>query len=91
MAGDADEPCFALLLCLDKGLDSAARPEDVGDIPFLPHVMHLPEVQMVGLHVRQRLMQMGQRALFVAVVGFAGEEDLLPPLPERLPVINLAS
>src|ERR1700690_3716700 len=36
-------------------------------------------------------MQMGKRALLVAVVGFAGEEDPLPPLSERLAVIGLAS
>src|SRR6185369_7943544 len=52
--------------------------------------MHLPQVQVVGVHVAQGFVEVSQCTTLVAGVGLAGKKDLAPPFPQRFSVVRLA-
>jgi len=87
MAGDADETHQALFPGLGKCLDGTAWSEDFRHVILGPDVMHLPQIEVVGVHVTEGLVQVGQGACFTAVVRLAGKKDLASPLPQCLAVV----
>ena len=78
VAGDPDEPGPTLLLGLAEGLESPAGRAQGLHFLQAAHVVHLPQVQVVGVQVLQGDGQMGHGLLIGAAVGLAGEEDLVP-------------
>jgi len=66
---------------LEERFDGAARAEHPLHVLRLDQVVHLVEVEVIGLQELERLLQLLPRAIFVALLGLAGQEVLLeiPP------------
>src|SRR5262249_37120123 len=78
MAGEADEAALARLLGRLERLHRSARSEDAVDILLRAHVVHLPEIEMVGLQgaQRRRKLLLGFRSRLLR--RLAGQENVLP-------------
>jgi hypothetical protein len=46
-----DEPCQTFFSCFHEGFESTTGAEYLGNIFFCPHIMDLPQIEVVRLHV----------------------------------------
>jgi hypothetical protein len=90
VTGNSDKPHEPLFSCLGKGLDRTTPPENPGDLFVGPHIMDLPQVEIIRFHIIEGLMKMSQGALLVTRVRFACEKDIFSALPQGMAVISLA-
>ena len=78
MSGKADETALSCLLRRLERLHRAARPQDPVDIRLRANVMHLPDIQIIGLQrlQRNRQVRFGLRAC--SLRAFRRQPDVLP-------------
>jgi hypothetical protein len=90
---ESDEAHQSLLLRPVERLDHASPREVARRIALVRHLMHLPQVEVVGLESPERLLELPHGDLRIAPVGadLGHQEDLFPPsLRERLPHADFA-
>src|SRR5206468_12976796 len=91
--GQPDEADLARALGLDRGLDRAAAAEHLLELVLLAEVVHLPEIEVIGLQAAEALVEERERLRLRALVRLRGEEHAIArarALGERLAVVVLA-
>ncbi len=80
MTGHTNKPRPSLIFCFHKGLHSPIWTEYLFHVLFGSHIMDLPQVKMVRIHIPQGFTQMSKSPSFIPCMRFAGEKYLLSPL-----------
>ncbi len=93
MTGEPDEADLAGLLRLLGRLDRAATREHRIEVVLIAEVVHLPEIEVIGLELAEARAEESERAVSRALVRLRSEEDLVArarQLRERGAVVLLA-
>ena len=77
MAGESDETDFARLFGGFKCLHRPARPQNARNVALLLNIVHLPQVEVVGLQRGQREMELVFGLFPRALEALGSEENVL--------------